>query len=97
MISRFPLKSNAQLRVVEAVFCSGFQSRSKGIANSTISSWNSAFGAEERLEYPPKLGLVLGQLRSLVDIKLTTLPVHMEDASQVRILRSRLKLLLIQV
>lgn len=91
LISNLSLKSNIQLRGLETLLVAGFRSRSKVIVNSTITTWNNTFGAEDALEYPQTLVRVLRRLQPFADVKLPTFPAEDLNDQEVTCTPLRIK------
>jgi hypothetical protein len=50
------------------------ESKHKSTVGATVALWNSTFGGEAELEYPPQVREVLLRLRSITDLQLPLLP-----------------------
>lgn len=61
---------SALLETLEPILVAGLSSPSKEIVNRTITFWNESFGAQDILDYPPKLLPVLRARRTQADIQL---------------------------
>jgi hypothetical protein len=79
-IDRLPRKDSQILLHLEFLVTSGFRSRRRSIVNISIATWNSTFGKEESLRYPPRLEQALRRLRNSVELSLPSLVVRPEDA-----------------
>jgi hypothetical protein len=80
VIDRLPRKDSQILLHLESLVTSGFRSRRRSIVNISIATWNSTFGKEESLRYPPRLEQALRRLRNSVELSLPSLVVRPEDA-----------------
>ncbi|TKA62957.1 hypothetical protein B0A49_11607, partial [Cryomyces minteri] len=77
--SRLPRKDSTLLKAIEPLIASGLMAQRKAIVNATIELWNTTFGAEKTLEYPPKVEGALRRLRPAVDLQLPTFPESTTD------------------
>ncbi|KAI9841331.1 MAG: hypothetical protein M1837_000764 [Sclerophora amabilis] len=78
-IASLPSHDSGTLGDLEPIICSGLSSSRQSILNEAIAMWNSTFGAEEALEYPPKVQIVLQRLKPLVELRLPTFPESRQD------------------
>jgi hypothetical protein len=67
---------NGILRSLETLICSGFESKHKRIVSAIVTVWNSTFGSEPDLEYPPRVTEAILRLRPIADIRLPSFPDH---------------------
>ncbi|KAL1594432.1 hypothetical protein SLS60_010192 [Paraconiothyrium brasiliense] len=73
-------RNNGQILLhLEPLVTSGFVSRRREIVDSSISTWNSTFGREKTLRYPPRLQKALRRLRSTVELSLPGLDIRDGD------------------
>lgn len=59
---------------IKKLTVAGFESRHKAVVNDFIASWNNTFGAEDTLEYPEDLRIVLQKLQYMTELRLPTFP-----------------------
>jgi hypothetical protein len=67
---------NDLLRSLETLICSGLQSKHKSTVSAMVTLWNSTFGSEPGLEYPPRVTEAILRLRPIADIQLPSFPDH---------------------
>ncbi|KAF3903959.1 hypothetical protein ABW21_db0208490 [Orbilia brochopaga] len=70
---------SAALRSYSHLVAAGFETKSQENAITMIEFWNSTFGIQENLEYPPRVRSAINKLRRYADIKLPTFPDSLED------------------
>lgn len=73
-IERFNVFDTRFLFSIQKLAVAGFKSRHRAIVNDFITSWNNTFGAEDTLEYPEDLRIVLQKLQSMTELRLPTFP-----------------------
>ncbi|KFX97486.1 hypothetical protein V490_02762 [Pseudogymnoascus sp. VKM F-3557] len=73
--------STTALSKLEAVLCAGLKTKRKPIANSAITLWNTSFGTQSTLSYPPELAKALARLRPVADLKLPNFPTTYDEAA----------------
>jgi hypothetical protein len=59
LVRSLPRKEPSPLKSLEPLFIAGFSSPCKDVVNATITFWNTTFGIETALRYPPTLEAVL--------------------------------------
>lgn len=60
------------------------ESRHKFVANSAVETWNSTFGNQRSLEYPPRVLEALARLRQISEISLPSFPDTLpSDVSEI--------------
>lgn len=88
MIEGLPQKDSNILRALEPLLCSAFESKHRSIVNAAIMLWNSTFGSQATLEYPPCILVALRRLQGIADLQLPSFPKDSEDeVCVIRILR----------
>lgn len=78
-----PHTDNSLLRSFETLICSGLESRHKRTVSTMVTLWNSTFGNEPDLEYPPRVTQAILRLRPIADIQLPSFPDH--HGNEVRV------------
>jgi Rap1-interacting factor 1 N terminal len=78
-VKRIPQTDSTLLGVLETLVSSGLESRRKVIVNSTITVWNSTFGDQTSLAYPPRVAAALNKLRGAADLQLPSFPDIEDD------------------
>ncbi|OAF58788.1 hypothetical protein VC83_06068 [Pseudogymnoascus destructans] len=73
--------STIALSKLEALLSAGLNSKRKPIANSAITLWNTTFGTQTTLSYPPDVAKALARLRPVADLKLPTFPSTYDEAA----------------
>jgi hypothetical protein len=75
-MTNLPHTDNGLLRSLEILICSGLESKHKHTVSAMVTLWNSTFGKESDLEYPPRLTEAILRLRPIADIRLPSFPNH---------------------
>ncbi|KAI9779431.1 MAG: hypothetical protein M1839_007396 [Geoglossum umbratile] len=78
-VQRLPRKDSFVLKTLSILISCGLESHRKAIANTSVELWNSTFGQQEALDYPPKVKNALRRLRPIVDLQLPTFPESTDD------------------
>ncbi|OBT50718.1 hypothetical protein VE04_09814, partial [Pseudogymnoascus sp. 24MN13] len=73
--------STIPLSKLEALLSAGLNSKRKPIANSAITLWNTTFGTQSSLTYPPDIAKALARLRPVADLKLPNFPAAYDEAA----------------
>lgn len=81
---KLPQTDSSLLLSLETLICSGFESKHKCTVSAMITLWNSTFGNEPDLEYPPRVTEAVQRLRPIADIRLPSFPYHHEYELYVR-------------
>jgi len=81
-IRKLPRHDSITLQSLAIIISAGLESRRKVIVNSSIKVWNDTFGAQDSLEYPSRVRVVMKKLRPIADISLPNFP---EDIDEVYI------------
>ncbi|OBT63074.1 hypothetical protein VE03_07459 [Pseudogymnoascus sp. 23342-1-I1] len=69
------------LSKLNALLSAGLNSKRKPIANSAITLWNTTFGTQSTISYPPDVGKALARLRPVADLKLPNFPTAYDEAA----------------
>ncbi|KFY38873.1 hypothetical protein V494_04170 [Pseudogymnoascus sp. VKM F-4513 (FW-928)] len=78
----FPgVDATAALPKVQALLSAGLKSKRKHITNSAITLWNTTFGTQSAIFYPPEITKALARLRPVADLKLPTFPTIYDEAA----------------
>lgn len=72
------------LRTFETIVSAGLESVHKSTANRFIETWNTSFGLESSVTYPPSVQLALEKLDPFVELQLP-FPLPIKDHSKVNI------------
>ncbi|KAI9790870.1 MAG: hypothetical protein M1835_000672 [Candelina submexicana] len=67
------------LQALETLIACGLGSSRRVILTASVEYWNSSFGHEANIEYPPKVRSALGKLKSIAELQLPTFPKSAED------------------
>ncbi|KAI9766628.1 MAG: hypothetical protein M1840_006439 [Geoglossum simile] len=78
-VQRLLRKDSFVLKTLSTLISCGLESHRKVIANATVELWNSTFGQQETLDYPPNVKNALRRLRPIVDLQLPTFPESADD------------------
>jgi len=81
-IRKLPRHDSMTLQSLATIISAGLESRRKVIVNNSIKAWNDTFGAQDSLEYPARVRVVMKKLRPIADINLPNFP---EDIDEVYI------------
>ncbi|KAF2804647.1 uncharacterized protein BDZ99DRAFT_525478 [Mytilinidion resinicola] len=81
-LKKLPKKDSSTLSALSPLVASGFLSRRRELTNDSVGTWNSTFGNEETLEYPPNVKRALNRLTPMVELQLPAFP-HDEDQDSV--------------
>lgn len=84
-IRKLPRHDSMTLQSLATIISAGLESRRKVIVNNSIQAWNDTFGAQDSLEYPARVRVVMKKLRPIADINLPNFP---EDIDEVYIFHS---------
>ena len=79
MIEGLPQKDSNILRDLEPLLTSAFESKHRSIVNTTITLWNSTFGGQATLEYPPRILVAIRRIQTIADLQLPSFPNDPED------------------
>jgi hypothetical protein len=75
---------NESLRTFEEIVSAGLESVHKSTANRFIETWNTSFGLQASITYPPVIQMALEKLDPLVELQLPC-PLPTKDSSKVHI------------
>ncbi len=96
-MTNLPHTDSGVLRSLEILISSGFESKHKHIVSTMITLWNSTFGNEPDLEYPPRVTEAVLRLRPIADIRLPSFPNHHANEACILPINNDSKLLTGQV
>lgn len=73
-IKKLPNTNSLILKKFSGLISCGLESRHKFIANAAAETWNSTFGNQGSLDYPPRVLEALARLRLVAELKLPSFP-----------------------
>lgn len=84
-IKTLPNFTTLTLKKLSDLISCGLECRHRFVANAAIEMWNSTFGNERLLEYPPRIIEALARLRSVSELKLPLFPSNLpKDVSEAK-------------
>lgn len=78
-IRKLPRHDSMTLQSLATIISAGLESRRKVIVNNSIEAWNETFGAQNSLEYPARVRVVMKKLRPIADINLPNFPEDIDE------------------
>ncbi|KAF8453163.1 Rap1-interacting factor 1 N terminal-domain-containing protein [Terfezia claveryi] len=78
-IRKLPRHDSMTLQSLATIISAGLESRRKVIVNAAIEAWNETFGAQNSLEYPARVRVVMKKLRPIADINLPNFPEDIDE------------------